>query len=228
VNTRFGVHDTATRLQQTIDTIKSIKARDPNGMVVLIEMAGIELADDQRDILQAHTDMLIDFTHEQFVKDIYKSDNWDIVKNLTEISCFGLALSTIAHYDKFVDIDRYFKVSGRYLLNADFIIADYATAKYKNKIVFSKVRSSQFDPKITGGVTKQFMSRCWSFPAKDIMNVYEMYKAMRETMLLRLSKGGYIDIEHLLYLYSAPFDILEVDKIGVQGLLGPNGIEVKD
>ena len=72
------------------------------------------------------------------------------------------------------------------------------------------------------------MSRCWSFPAKDVEKIQKAFVAMRLCMLDILQKGGYLDIEHLLMLYLEPLNILEVKTIGVQGLLGPNGIEVRD
>jgi hypothetical protein len=51
-----------------------------------------------------------------------------------------------------------------------------------------------------------------------------MTRAFVETARL----GGYLDIEHLLYLYIDPAKIVEADVIGVEGLLGPNGVRVSD
>lgn len=228
LNTRFGVYKSAERLQQTIDTISSIKARCPTAHITLLEMAGLPLQDEQRDKLQPLVNVLIDFTDDETVKQIYKNDNWDIVKNLTEISCFGQTLKMISGHEAYKGIDRFFKVSGRYLLNEDFKTKDYVTGKRKNKIVFSTRRISQFDPKLTGGVVQQYMSRCWSFPTSEIINISKMFEAMQLCMLDILQKGGYIDIEHLLFLYTDPGKVLEVKTIGVQGLLGPTGILVRD
>jgi hypothetical protein len=228
INTRFGVYKTDDRLQQTLDTIKSIRNRCDNCTITLIEMAGLPLQNEQRDILQSLVNVLIDFTDDETVKQIYKNDNWDIVKNLTEISVFGQTLKMIAGHEAYKGIDRFFKVSGRYLLNNDFKIKDYASAKCKDKIVFAKRRNSQFDPKVTGGVVNQYMSRTWSFPAVEIVNIQKMFTGMQLCMLDILQKGGYIDIEHLLFLYTDPTKVLEVDKMGVQGLLGPNGTLVRD
>lgn len=229
LNTRFGVYDAATRLEQTIDTIASIEDRCPNANITLIEMAGEELKDDQRAILQPLVTNIFDFTHEKAVKDIYTgTDNWDVVKSLTELTCFGHALNMIAHSDEYRGVDRFFKVSGRYVLNENFRLSDYTKPEYNNKIVFAKKRASQFDPKITGGVTSQYMSRCWSFPASELTNMHKQFTAMRLCMIDIIQKGGYLDIEHLLYLYTNAINILEVDTIGVQGLLGPNGYAVKD
>jgi hypothetical protein len=224
LNTKFGVHATDARLQQTLDTIKSIKDRVPDAHITIIEMAGEPLTDEHRTIFKQHSDVLYDFTEEPIVKEIYKSDNWDVVKSLTELTCFGHTLTMIANNNKYDKINRFFKVSGRYLLNDDFTLDNYTN----DKVVYGTKRTSQFDPKITGGVEFQYMSRCWSFPKSELINMISMFTAMRLCMIDILSKGGYLDIEHLLYLYSDPDKVLEIEKVGVQGLLGPNGILVKD
>ena len=43
-----------------------------------------------------------------------------------------------------------------------------------------------------------------------------------------VAAGGFIDIEHLLFVYTNLALVHEVDTVGVQGNLGPNGVLVKD
>lgn len=226
INTRFGVFDTATRLQQTLDTITSIKAQCKNPHITLIEMAAMPLTDEQREIIKSNVQVLIEFSNDNTVKQISKSDNWDIVKNMTEMLCFRHALKLMQGTDFYKDIDRFVKVSGRYRLNSNF--KESMFKKAGDRIVFSTRRKSQFSPDITKGITEQFMSRCWSFPAKDIASIEQMYDAMLKHMQQVLELGGYIDIEHLLFVYSKMFDIYEVKKIGVEGNIGPNGALVSD
>ena len=47
-------------------------------------------------------------------------------------------------------------------------------------------------------------------------------------MKKKLSEGKYIDIEHLLYQYLPESLVQEIQPIGVEGKLGPNGTLVKD
>ena len=224
INTKFGVFNAEDRLVQTVDTILSIKQRCPSAYIILVEMAGVPLQEHQKETLQSHVNLLIDYSQDALVQQIYKNPNWDVVKSSTELMCFGEALTVMKkHVDSF---DRIFKVSGRYLLNDDFNIANYAS--YPDKIVFAKRKKSQFPPEVTGGVAEQYMSRCWSFPAKDINKIAKMFKAMRRAMFVIVGDHGYLDIEHLLFLYTNPADVVEFDKIGVQGLLGPNGTLVRD
>jgi hypothetical protein len=226
INTRFGVFDTSTRLQQTLDTVASIKSRCKDPHITLIEMAAIPLTDEQRAILKSHAHVLIEFANDDVVKQISKSDNWDIVKNMTEMFCFRHALKLMQGSDFYKDIDRFVKVSGRYKLNTDF--KESVMKKAGDRVVFASRRKSQFQPHVTKGVTEQFMSRCWSFPAKDLESVEKMYEAMLNHMQQVLGQGGYIDIEHLLFTYSTLFALYEVKKIGVEGNIGPNGALVRD
>lgn len=231
LNTKFGVFKTNARIQQTLETIISVKERCPEAMIIFVEMAGEPLQKSQADEIRPFVDVLLDFSNAPGVKQIYDgTENWDIVKNYTEISVFAEVLSIIdANKTEYNDVDRFFKLSGRYVLNDDFKIDDYSKPEYDGKIVFAKRKNSQFDPKITGGVSQQFMSRCWSFPASEVGKIQKTYTAMQLCMADILQKGGYLDIEHLLYLYlGSEINILEVEKIGVQGLLGPNGTAVRD
>ncbi len=226
INTRFGVFSTEERIQQTIDTITSIRARCPGAVVALLEMAGESLKPEQQEVLQPHVDILINFSNDVIVKEIYKNPNWDVVKSSTEMMCFESAIRILHTNHLFDDVTRVVKVSGRYLLNEDFNPVDYEDVA--DKIVFAVKRDSQFTAQITGGVSKQFMSRCWSFPRTMMVEMANTFHAMQLCMRTIVQNGGYLDIEHLLFLYISTNKYVEFDKIGVQGLLGPNGTVVRD
>jgi hypothetical protein len=55
-----------------------------------------------------------------------------------------------------------------------------------------------------------------------------MFKEMRNTMVDCIQSGGYIDIEHLLFSKVDQTKVVELDTIGVEGNIGPNGNFVKD
>ena len=226
INTRFGVFKTEERIQQTIDTIASIRARVPDAVIALLEMAGESLTAEQQEVLQPHVDILINFSNDVMVKEIYKNPNWDVVKSSTEMMCFESAIRILNKNHLFDDVTRVVKVSGRYLLNEDFNPVDYEDVA--DKIVFAVKRDSQFTASVTGGVSKQFMSRCWSFPRSMMEEIANTFHAMQLCMRTIVQNGGYLDIAHLLFLYISAGKLVEFDKIGVQGLLGPNGVLVRD
>jgi hypothetical protein len=222
INTRFGVYNTEQRIVQTIKTIESIRKADPHAYIILIEMGGVTMPDEQKALLQSRVNSVVDYSHDQIVKDIYKNDNWDVVKSSTELLCFGTTLKALK--DKFKDYDRFVKVSGRYELTEDFDLSAHNT----DKIVFAKHRKSQFVPTVTEGRNYQYMSRCWSFPKSELNYIADLFPEMLKDMLDIVNRGGYLDIEHLLYDAIDKDKVKEVEKIGVTGNIGPNGVKVDD
>ena len=228
VNTKFGVYSTEQRLEQTLATIASVKSKIPGCKIFLIEMAGMPLSQDQKNTLTGVVDHLIDFTSDKNVVGLFNStDNWDVVKNVTEVMCFGSALKTLKDTGVTQDLDRIFKVSGRYLLDNNFDIEFYEQYKNRPCMVVGKSKSSQFAFETTQ-IERQFMSRLWSWPVELTDEVIDVYINSLKFMYERLQAGGYADIEHCLYKFLDHDKIIEKDTVGVQGNIAPNGVAVND
>jgi hypothetical protein len=226
INTKFGVYDTDTRLKQTLETIVSINQYAPNSRIILVECGAIPLTKVQETTLEAEVDEIISYNDDEDVKAIFVSDNWDVVKNTTEVMCFRRALQHCLDYNLFDGIERVFKMSGRYRLNDNFDVAQYVMAP--DSIVTTHKHSSQFPHAVTL-VEYQYMSRLWSWPANITERIInEVYDAGLNYMAERLSQGGYCDIEHMLYKFLPANLILEVNKVGLEGNIGPNGMAVND
>ena len=228
LNTKFGIFDSATRLEQTLNTIKGIRDKAPGARVILLEMSALPLNSDQRATLTEAVDNIVDFTSDEGVKSLYHStDNWDVVKNVTEVMCFGKALKILKNAGQFDNTQRIFKISGRYQLSDDFKIDYYDQYSVQTNIIVSKSRGSQFDISITH-VPRQFMSRLWSWPSALTDEIIEVYDQSLLFMQERILDGGYVDIEHVLYKFLDHNKIIELDTIGIYGNIGPNGQLVKD
>ena len=226
INTKFGVYDTDTRLKQTLETIASIKKYAPNSRIILVECGAIPLTATQETVLEAEVDEIISYNDDEDVKAIFVSDNWDVVKNTTEVMCFKRALEYCLEYNLFDDVDRVFKMSGRYRLNGNFDPAQYVMAP--ESIITTRKHVSQFPHQVTL-VEYQYMSRLWSWPANITQRIIdEVYNAGLEYMAERLTQGGYCDIEHMLYKFLPANLILEINKVGLEGNIGPNGAAVND
>ena len=226
INTKFGVYDTDTRLKQTLETVVSIKKYVPDARIILVECGAIPLTPVQETALEAEVDEIISYNDDEDVKAIFVSDNWDVVKNTTEVMCFKRALEHCLEYKLFDGIDRVFKMSGRYRLNDNFDIAQYVMAP--ESIITTHKHASQFPHQVTL-VEYQYMSRLWSWPANITQRIIdEVYDAGLNYMAERLSQGGYCDIEHMLYKFLPANLVLEVAKVGLEGNIGPNGATVSD
>ena len=75
INTKFGVFDAETRLNQTVSTIQSIKQRVPDADLFLLEMSAIALTQDQSNTLEPLVKSIVNFNSDPSVVGLYKSNN---------------------------------------------------------------------------------------------------------------------------------------------------------
>lgn len=227
INTKFGVFTGDQRLQQTIETINSINGRVPGAKIFLIEMSAIPLTERQRELLSVLVDDIVDFDNDQDVKDIFNgSENWDWVKNATEVMCFRQAIEQLRDKGAFDGVDRIHKISGRYFLSDNFDLSRYDSDT--DKIFVKTPITSQFPAEYTGNIPVQYMSRLWSWPVALTDAVIEAYAEGFMYIACRIAEGGYCDIEHMLYKFLPQEHIREVAMTGVSGNLGPNGARIDD
>jgi hypothetical protein len=226
INTKFGVFSAEQRLQQTKDTINSIAGRVAGVKIYLIEMSAIPLTQEQRSELALLVDDIIDFDDNQDVKDIFNgSENWDWVKNATEVMCFKQAIEQLQEQGEFAGIDRIHKISGRYVLSDDFDLTVFD--KNTDRIIVKQQMTSQFPYEVTL-VNRQYMSRLWSWPTSLTEEVIKVYEDGFVYIAERIAAGGYCDIEHMLYKFLPQQHVHEVAKTGVSGNIGPNGQRIDD
>jgi hypothetical protein len=227
LNTKFGAHTNEQRLAQTLNSIASIKHHAPNSDILIVEMGGIPPTDEQIDTIESRVEYYYNYSQDENVQGIFHStDNWDIVKNTTEVMVFGNLLQDLINEKDIKKYDRIFKMSGRYVLTEKFNINYYETVP-KNIVVLQR-RASQFPPAVTGNRHFQYMSRLWSWPASDTDTVLTAYQTGFNAMAQCISEGGYFDIEHMLFDFLPANLIVETQQVGLQGLLGPNGSQVDE
>lgn len=226
INTKFGIYNAEERLQQTIETILSIQARAPGSKVFLIEMSAIPLGDAQRAAFGPYVHKIVDFDDDQDVKDIFNgSENWDWVKNATEVMCFQQAITRLKDAGEFEDVDRIHKISGRYHLSEHFALTRYD--QYPDKIFVKQRMTSQFPFQVTL-VAHQYMSRLWSWPTALSDEIVKSYEDGFLYIAHRIAEGGYCDIEHMLFKFLPAEHVHEVPMSGVSGNIGPNGARIDD
>jgi hypothetical protein len=229
VESRFGIYQPQQRLDMTLATINNLRERMPNVKIAISEVSGAGLAPEYENQLMDACDVFLDFTTNQEVRWIYTNkswySNWDIVKNLTELTTFPMALEALVGNGELEGVDRVFKMSGRYLLNEKFVPEFYDTAEAQDKIVIGKRYKSQFPYQVTL-LHEQYMARLLSWPISQHQDMIAYYNTARDYMKSRLRDGGYADIEHCLF-YAFPKDrVLEVEEVGVYGNIAPNGIPI--
>ena len=237
INVDLGIFKPEDRLVQTLLTIHSIKAKVPEAKIILIESAPKPLNNRQSALILNAADLLIDCTDDTEVKEIYATEEWalannskfsrqDIIKNLIEPTCFLTALKMCVEDNDFDGIDRVHKISGRYILNDNFKLNRYELLP--DRIIIANRQKSQF-PLFVNGIDTQYMSRLWSWPAKETDKIITTYTEGLAFIKKCIDSGlAYCDMEHMLYKFLPPDLITEFAKIGVEGGLAPNGSVVSD
>ncbi|QNK03218.1 hypothetical protein [Dyella telluris] len=233
IHTKHGIHTADERLAQTIRTLESIRTHAPGARMVLLECSGERsISDDETEILQAHANDIFNFHPDPRVRDIYAAsgDNWDIVKNATELVVFCSALQLLLndHAPLLDGIGRVFKMSGRYVLNENFSLAAHLGPSVDDAYVLGHRWPSHFTTQSTGGLSEQVMSRCWSWPASKTRLVYFRYNLMVEDFMGCHQQGQYRDIEHLLLKYFDGPYLREIPIVGVEGATGPDGLFIRE
>jgi hypothetical protein len=225
IHTNHGIYNTEQRLEQTINTLKSIRQRCDVDIILLD--GGLKApSDEERKVLEEYTDSIVSFSDAPSMKDILAIPSQDIVKNMAEIVMFGSTFQDIGASGEYKKYKRIFKMSGRYLLNDNFNYQTHIDAK--DKIIIRGPYTSQFTSAQTGGVIFQYMSRLWSFDAALLPDIAQAYARMFKDMNMVLTSGGYIDIEHLLFTHLDPSRIQKIAKIGVEGNIAPNGTGISE
>jgi len=225
IHAKHGVYDTQTRLEQTIETCKSIRNKCDADIIVL-DGGYEDITEKERDILSPHIKRFYSFADAENVQQIQQVPNHDIVKNMIEIIIFGSFFDNAVEEGWREKYKRIFKMSGRYTLNDDFNYDKHLQAK--DKVVIRGPFTSQFNSQVTGGVSLQYMSRLWSFDAFLLPYVRDIYTDMFNHMTDRLNAKGYVDIEHLLFHHIDPVLIENIGKLGVEVNIAPNGARVAD
>ena len=135
INSKFGVFNPADRLKQTLDTITSIKNKVPGSKIIIMECCGDPIQPAQEKLLRDNCNVFFDCSHDKEVQALYDNDNWDVVKNGTEIMVFGRVLAILQQEKMLDDVDRIHKMSGRYVLNDLFDLNTYEDSTVQDKII---------------------------------------------------------------------------------------------
>ena len=225
INSKFGVYTPEQRLEQTLATIASLRHHAPGCKIILMECTGTPLTASQESALDQAVDVFYDYTSDPEVQAIYTSDNWDVVKNTTEIMCFARTLECSWVDGDFAGIDRIHKMSGRYQLTDQFDLGLYEN--HTTSIIVGPRHTSQFALSVTG-IELQYMARLWSWPADMTPAITQVYLDSLTYIAERVAAGGYADIEHVLYKFLPPEHVLEVPLLGVEGTIAPTGQEIKN
>ena len=235
VYTNYGIYKPQERIQQTLDTAKSAKKYIPGAVIILVDNSKVEVQNDTSAEFEELIDLVdyyIDNSDDEDIKYFHNNvANYDIGKNVMEAMGMMKALTYInsdADLMKVIaDADRIFKLSGRYQVTDKFDITKFDNANTKDKYVFKKAQPSWINTQDTG-VTTLLQTRLWSFTPGLFTSTIELYKNIIETMVRLVNENKYIDNEHAMSKFIPKDRLVELETVGLQGNIAPNGMMIID
>jgi hypothetical protein len=235
VYSNYGIYKPAERIQQTLETAKSAKKYIPGAVLILVDNSKVDVQNDDSDEFNELVDLVdyyIDNSDDEDIKYFHTNvTNYDIGKNAMEALGMMKALTYIANDNDMkkavIGADRIFKLSGRYQVTDKFNINTFSNASTKDKYVFKKSQPSWINPADTG-VNTMLQTRLWSFTPNLLLDAMTLYKNIIECMVPMFNAGKYIDNEHAMSKFIPKDKLVEVDTVGLQGNIAPNGMMIID
>lgn len=233
--TNYGIYNPQERIKQTLETALSAKKYIPGAVVILVDNSKTDVQNDTSPEIEELIDTVdyyIDNSDDLDIQYFHANvTNYDIGKNAMEAMGLMKALTYIANDEDMkaviANADRIFKLSGRYQVTDKFDITKFDNASTKDKYVFKKAQASWINPQDTG-VTTLLQTRLWSFTPNLLLQTMEIYKNIIETMITLFNAGKYIDNEHAMSKFIPKDQLVELDIVGLQGNIAPNGMMVID
>jgi hypothetical protein len=235
VYTNYGIYNPQDRIKQTLETAKSAKKYIPGAVVILVDNSKVDVQNDASAEFEELIDLVdyyIDNSDDADIQYFHNNvQNYDIGKNTMEALGMMKALTYINSDEDMKKViagaDRVFKLSGRYQVTDKFDISKFSNDNTKDKYVFKKAQPSWINPADTG-VTTLLQTRLWSFTPNLLLDTMQLYKNILETMVTLFNQQKYIDNEHAMSKFIPKDQLVELDIVGLQGNIAPNGMMIID
>jgi len=235
VYSNYGIYKPAERIQQTLETAKSAKKYIPGAVIILVDNSKVDVQNDTSDEFEELIDLVdyyIDNSDDDDIKYFHNNvTNYDIGKNAMEAMGMLKALNYIAGDQDLIaevkESTRLFKLSGRYQVTDKFDINKFDNADTKGKYVFKKAQPSWINPADTGTNTL-LQTRLWSFTPDLFNDTVKLYSDIIATMIPLFNQGKYIDNEHAMAKFIPKDKLVELETVGLQGNIAPNGMMIID
>jgi len=235
VYSNYGIYKPAERIQQTLETAKSAKKYIPGAVIILVDNSKVDVQNDTSDEFEELIDLVdyyIDNSDDDDIKYFHNNvTNYDIGKNAMEAMGMLKALNYIAGDQDLIaevkESDRLFKLSGRYQVTDKFDINKFDNADTKGKYVFKKAQPNWINPADTGTNTL-LQTRLWSFTPDLFNDTVKLYSDIIATMIPLFNQGKYIDNEHAMAKFIPKDKLVELETVGLQGNIAPNGMMIID
>lgn len=236
IETNLGPLPADIRILQTMDTVRSIYRVYEDAITILVEGGSRTPTSPMWEQLRNMVNVSIEMNNNDQIQHLQQNvmsrvnNKFEmggvsgLAKTVAELTLMINTLDALNNHADLVparQVDRIFKISGRYQLSPLFDKSVYENAEMK--YVFKRRDASWMDAASCEaiGADHGFSSRLWSFDIGLLDATQERLQAAMEDMM-EISSTHYIDMEHLLYKHIGPSQAIELDTTHLFGTLGPN------
>lgn len=209
---QLSVFNNHQRFEQTLETLASIDKYCPNNLKIIFDNSPNDVDESYlARIAEQPNTWFLEMGKHQFVM-TYSMNG---LRSIAETYSFMGMLEWFGEQN-FVS-KRIYKLSGRYVLNDNFILDD---PSYKDAFVFSDALDSWMSEgeKKHADVDKLYRLRCWHMD----YSLLDTFHSELPNIFNDCGTYG-IDVEHSYYKHLHKYKVVEVEKIGVQGYIAPSG-----
>jgi hypothetical protein len=235
IYTNYGIYNVEQRIQQTLATALSARKYIPNATIILIDNSKVDVQNDESAEFEALLDAVdyyIDNSDDPDIQHFHNNvQNYDIGKNSME--CIGMlkALTYISTDQELMGViessNRIFKLSGRYEVTDKFDITAFDNANTKDKYVFKQAQPSWI-PSTDTGVDQLLQTRLYSFTPSLFADTIVLFNEIINNMFAMFNQQKYIDVEHSMAKFIPQDKLVELETVGLQGNIAPNGMMIID
>lgn len=235
LHTGHGVFNAQQRIEQTVNTVWSVKRAMPDSVTILADMSTMDIHRDQSAELaglRAMVDIWIDNTTDPVIQE-YQSliKNEHVAKNVMEaqglVRTFATMLMSGDIQKQIRKASRIFKLSGRYVITPEFDVKQHDNEQTRNCWVFAKSRPVQQEQAHLGS-DYQLQTRLWSFDKSLLPATANLYQSLQRQMVDKLNQGLYVDSEHMIAHVIPRDQLRQLPRMGVAGTIAPTGQLVSD
>ena len=244
VMTNLGVYDLDTRILQSLRTVESIRNNFADANIILVEGGDPRINQTNHPLwiaLKQSCSAYLDLTQNDQIEFIHSNINphvknkremgglSGVIKSISEMTIFYqtlLALRDAPELAEMREVDRVFKISGRYELSPLF---DKNMYPNDDSYTFKQSVASWIPDAIKQvGTDRFYSSRLWSFCPTRLNATIEHFENMINDAHTLNEANKYIDIEHLLFKHIGPEHAVELDWTHLMGTIAPNGTMIYD
>jgi hypothetical protein len=212
----MGVFTYEERFEQTLKTFESIRKKDPNSIILLLDISLEPLPEEHRKILNETVDIYFDLSNNPDVRKCTEHRLKNLSETVSLLNCLFQLKANPEMQKIMYSVKRVFKITGRGELEDDFDITVYDDPKLFGKFVFAK-RLPTWMPEVKRGATDLLRTRLLSF-CPSLLDTYFNVLQQLPPLLNEM------DFEHAHFITIPSETLVEFDRVCMKCMVASTGV----